>query len=34
MGGITRTDFMEPFVVLVQALQLDVNVAGGAYLQE
>lgn len=31
MGGITRTDFMEPFVVLVQVLQLDLNVAGGPY---
>lgn len=31
MGGITWTDFMEPFVVLVQVLELDLNVAGGAY---
>lgn len=33
MGGITQSDFMEPFVVLLQVLQLDLNVAGGAYLQ-
>jgi len=31
MGGITRTDFTEPFIVLVQVLQLDLGMAGGAY---